>query len=68
MLKFVICIKQDLKIISVAPVLSEYMRRMMHSGYPEKYRIHTLSRSRLKWLKRTLVEPDHCTGQKIGML
>ena len=29
----------------VAPVLSEYMRRMMHSGYPEKYRTDTLSRS-----------------------
>ena len=29
----------------LAPVLSEYMRRMMHSGYPEKYRIDTLSRS-----------------------
>ena len=29
----------------VAPVLSEYMLRMMRSGYPEKYRLDTLSRA-----------------------
>ena len=29
----------------VAPVLSEYMLRMMRAGYPEKYRIDTLTRA-----------------------
>ena len=29
----------------VAPVLSEYMLRMMRSGYPEKYRLDTISRA-----------------------
>ena len=29
----------------VAPVLSCYMSRMMHSGYPEKYRVDTLTRA-----------------------
>ena len=29
----------------VAPVLTEYMSRMMYSGYPEKYRVDTLSRA-----------------------
>ena len=30
---------------SVAPVLTEYMLRMMQNGYPQKYRIDTLSRA-----------------------
>ena len=30
---------------SVAPVLSEYMLRMMKSGYPQKYRVDTLKRT-----------------------
>ena len=29
----------------VAPVLSVYMARMKHSGYPEKYRVDTLART-----------------------
>ena len=29
----------------VAPVLSEYMLRMMRSGYPQKYRVDTLTRA-----------------------
>ena len=29
----------------VAPVLSTYMSRMMHCGYPEKYRVDTLNRA-----------------------
>ena len=29
----------------VAPVLTEYMLRMLRSGYPEKYRVDTLTRA-----------------------
>ena len=29
----------------IAPVISEYMTRMMHAGYHEKYRRDTLSRA-----------------------
>jgi hypothetical protein len=29
----------------IAPVITEYMGRMMHAGYPEKYRRDTLSRA-----------------------
>ena len=31
--------------VSVAPVLSDYMLRMMQAGYPEKYRVDTLTRA-----------------------
>ena len=39
----------------VAPVLSEYMLRMMQSGYPQKYRVDTLTRARMiKYCRKTV--------------
>jgi hypothetical protein len=45
----------------IAPVITEYMARMMHAGYPEKYRRDTLSRALRIYDK--MVEDDR-SGQR----
>ena len=56
----------------ITPVITEYMARMMHAGYPEKYRRDTYRRDRqepseymTKWLKMTEAGNDPCTGPRI---
>ena len=41
----------------MAPVLSEYMSRMMQCGYPEKYRVDNFSRALRIYDK--MLEEDH---------